>query len=143
MYDTADQQQEYNPGAQAYALADQMERPLLAHSCADDASWLPKVRQQAHNLAPSKRSSGGRLMFDAGRKTDAEYAIEYIQENPEAGLCCEDRHWWITPNANETDQQVLFLDASEAERLKDDARLQIVPDIAHPGRALWIMRKMT
>ena len=42
-------------------------------------------------------------MFDAGRKTDAEYAIEYIQENPEAGLCCEDQRWWITPNANETD----------------------------------------
>lgn len=82
-------------------------------------------------------------MFDAGRKTDAEYAIEYIQENPEAGLCCEDRRWWITPNANETDRQVLFLDAAEAERLKDDARLQVVPDIAHPGRALWIMRKMT
>ena len=82
-------------------------------------------------------------MFDAGRKTDAEYAIEYIQENPEAGLCCEDQRWRITPNANETDQQILFLDAVEAERLKDDARLQAVPDIAHPGRALWIMRKMT
>lgn len=82
-------------------------------------------------------------MFEPGRKTDAEYAIEFIQEHPEAGLCCEQQRWWITPNANETDQQVLVLDVVEAERLKDDARLQVVPDIAHAGRSLWVMRQMT
>jgi hypothetical protein len=77
------------------------------------------------------------------RKADAESAIEYFQENPEAGLCCEDRQWWITPNANETDQQVLLLDALEAERLKDSPRLQFVPGIAHADRSLWIVRRMT
>lgn len=82
-------------------------------------------------------------MFDTGRKADAAYAIEYIQENPEAGLCQEGRRWWITPNANETDQQVLLIDVVEAERLKDDARLQAVHYIAHAGRSLWIMRNMT
>ena len=81
-------------------------------------------------------------MFESARKADAEYAIEFIQEHPEAGLCCEDRRWWITPNANETDHMVLLVDAIDAERLKDDARLQVVPDIAHAGRLLWIMRDM-
>ncbi|MEI2297902.1 hypothetical protein [Ensifer sp. MJa1] len=82
-------------------------------------------------------------MLVPGTMTDAEYAIEYIQENPDAGLCCEDQRWWITPNANETDHEILLLDVREAERLKEDARLQSVPDIAHAGRALWVMRKMT
>ncbi|CDM60849.1 MULTISPECIES: hypothetical protein [Rhizobium] len=77
------------------------------------------------------------------RKVDAEYAIEYLQEHPEAGLCCEDLHWWITPNANETDQQVLLLDVVEAERLKDDPRVRPVSGIAHAGRSLWVVRRMT
>jgi hypothetical protein len=77
------------------------------------------------------------------RKVDAAYAIEYLQEHPEAGLCCEDRRSWITPNANETDRQVLLLDAAEAERLKDDARLRPVSGIAHAGRSLWVVRRMT
>ncbi|MDK1493471.1 hypothetical protein QN219_26060 [Sinorhizobium sp. 7-81] len=77
------------------------------------------------------------------RKADAEYAIEYFQENPEAGLCYEDRRWWITPNANETDQQVLLLDVNEAERLKDNPRLQLVSGIAHAERSLWVVRRMT
>ncbi|WP_234716880.1 hypothetical protein [Ensifer adhaerens] len=81
---------------------------------------------------------------DAGpRKVNAEYAIEYLQEHPEAGLCCEDRRWWITPNANETDQMVLTIDAAEAERLKDDPRLRLVSGIAHAGRSLWVVRRMT
>ncbi|OCP04855.1 MULTISPECIES: hypothetical protein [unclassified Ensifer] len=82
-------------------------------------------------------------MFETGRNADAAYAIEYIQEHPEAGLCQEGRRWWITPNANETDQEVFHLDVAEAERLKDDARLQAVFGIAHEGRSLWIMRNMT
>jgi hypothetical protein len=45
-------------------------------------------------------------------KVDAEYAIEFLQEHPEAGLCREGGHWWITPNANETDKQALLLDAT-------------------------------
>ncbi|HEV7307090.1 hypothetical protein [Ensifer sp.] len=76
-------------------------------------------------------------------KTDAAYAIEYIQEHPEAGLCREGRRWWITPNANESDRQVLSIDVAEAERLKDDARLQAVLGTAHAGRSLWVMRDMT
>ena len=76
-------------------------------------------------------------------KVDAEYAIEFLQEHPEAGLCCEGGHWWVTPNANETDKQALLLDATEAERLKDDARLRPVPAIAHTGRLLWVVRRMT
>ncbi|CAN7717408.1 hypothetical protein [Rhizobium sp. LjRoot258] len=76
-------------------------------------------------------------------KVDAEYAIEYLQEHPEAGLCCEDLRWWITPNANETDQQVLLLDVEEAERLKDDPRVRPVSGIAHAGRSLWVVRRMT
>ncbi|CAN7727471.1 hypothetical protein [Mesorhizobium sp. LjNodule214] len=79
----------------------------------------------------------------APRKVDAEYAIEYLQEHPEAGLCCEDGRWWITPNANETDQQVLLLDVVEAERLKDDPRLRLLSGIAHAGRSLWVLRRMT
>jgi hypothetical protein len=77
------------------------------------------------------------------RKAGVEYAIEYLQENPEAGLCCEARRWWITPNANETDRQVLLLDLPEAELLKDDPRLQRVSGIAHAGRSLWVLRKMS
>ncbi|OAP36680.1 hypothetical protein AU381_19560 [Sinorhizobium glycinis] len=81
---------------------------------------------------------------DAGpQKVNAEYAIEYLQEHPEAGLCCDDRRCWITPNANETDRQVLLLDAVEAERLKDNPRLRQVSGIAHAGRSLWVVRKMT
>ncbi|TIO50404.1 MAG: hypothetical protein E5X80_10500 [Mesorhizobium sp.] len=84
------------------------------------------------------------MSVDAGpRKADAEYAIEYLQEHPEAGFCCEERRWWITPNANETDQQVLLLDVAEAERLKDDSRLRLVLGIAHAGRSLWVVRRMT
>ncbi len=83
------------------------------------------------------------MSIDAPGKVNAEYAIEYLQEHPEAGLCCEDRHWWITPNANETDQRALFLDEIEAERLKDDPRLRFVSGIAHSGRSLWIVRRMT
>ncbi len=79
----------------------------------------------------------------APRTVDAEYAIEYLQEHPEAGLCCEHRRWWITPNANETDQQVLLLDVVEAERLKDDPRLRLLSRIAHAGRSLWVVRRMT
>ncbi|WP_292472186.1 hypothetical protein [Mesorhizobium sp.] len=42
------------------------------------------------------------MSVDAGpRKADAEYAIEYLQEHPEAGFCCEERRWWITPNAKD------------------------------------------
>ncbi|MET3591312.1 hypothetical protein ABID26_000691 [Mesorhizobium shonense] len=77
------------------------------------------------------------------RKVDAEYAIEYLQEHPKAGLCCEDRRWWITPNANETDQQVLLLDVIEGERLIDDPRLRLLSGIAHAGRSLWVVRRMT
>ncbi|ACP21678.1 hypothetical protein NGR_b02120 (plasmid) [Sinorhizobium fredii NGR234] len=77
------------------------------------------------------------------RKVDAEYAIEYLQEHPESGLCCDDRHCWITPNANETDRQALLLDAVEAERLKDNPRLRLVSGIAHAGRSLWVVRRMT
>lgn len=77
------------------------------------------------------------------RKVNAEYAIEYLQEHPEAGLCCEDRRWWITPNANETDQQVLLLDVAEAERVQDDPRLRLLSGIAHAGRSLWVVRRMT
>lgn len=84
------------------------------------------------------------MSVDAGpSRVDAEYAIEYLQEHPEAGLCCEDRRWWITPNANETDRQVLLLDGIEAERLKDNPRLRLVSGIAHRGRSLWIVRRMT
>ncbi|AZO69992.1 MAG: hypothetical protein E5V92_04320 [Mesorhizobium sp.] len=79
----------------------------------------------------------------APRKVDAEYAIEYLQEHPEAGLCCEDRRWWITPNANQTDQQVLLLDVVEAERLKDDPRLRLLSGTAHAGRSVWVVRRMT
>ncbi|TIU00211.1 MAG: hypothetical protein E5W55_03225 [Mesorhizobium sp.] len=79
----------------------------------------------------------------APRKVDAECAIEYLQEHPEAGLCCEDQRWWITLNANETDQRVLFLDVVEAERLKDDPRLRLLSGIAHAGRSLWVVRRMT
>ncbi|MGT2442063.1 hypothetical protein ACU4I5_04955 [Ensifer adhaerens] len=82
-------------------------------------------------------------MLDINRKADASYAIEYFQEHPEAGLCQEGRSWWITPNANETDGQVFSMDVTEAVRLKDDARLRAVPDIAHAGRSLWVMRDMT
>ncbi|APG95724.1 hypothetical protein [Sinorhizobium americanum] len=77
------------------------------------------------------------------RKVEAGYAIEYLLEHPEAGLCCEDRRCWITPNANETDRQALLLDAAEAERLKDDPRLRLVSGIAHAGRSLWVVRRMT
>lgn len=77
------------------------------------------------------------------RKANAEYAIEYLQEHPEAGLCCEDRRCWITPNANETDEQALLLDVAEAEQLKDDPRLRRVSGIAHAGRSLWVVRRMT
>ncbi|MBB4186200.1 hypothetical protein GGE07_002850 [Sinorhizobium terangae] len=77
------------------------------------------------------------------RKVNAEYAIEYLQENPEAGLCCEDKRCWITPNANETDDEVLLIDVTEAERLKDNPRLRLVPGIAHTGRSLWVVRRMT
>ena len=84
------------------------------------------------------------MSVDAGPRTvGAEYAIEYLQEHPEAGLCCEDRRCWITPNANETDRQALLLDAIEAERLKDDPRLRLVSGIAHAGRSLWVVRRMT
>jgi hypothetical protein len=76
-------------------------------------------------------------------KADAESAIEYLQEHPEAGLCCQDGDWWVTPNANETDRRALVLDAREAERLKDDARLRPLPGISHPGRMLWVVRRMT
>ncbi|QRY66404.1 hypothetical protein JVX98_18550 [Ensifer sp. PDNC004] len=76
-------------------------------------------------------------------KADAAYAIEYFQEHPEAGLCREGRRWWITPNANETDRRVFRIDSAEAERLKEDARLQSVTDIAHADRSLWVMRDMT
>ncbi|TIV89861.1 MAG: hypothetical protein E5V85_34005, partial [Mesorhizobium sp.] len=69
--------------------------------------------------------------------------IEYLQEHPEAGLCCEDQHCWITPNANETDQRILVLNVVEADRLKDDPRLRLVSGIAHAGRSLWVVRRMT
>ena len=69
------------------------------------------------------------------RKVEAGYAIEYLLEHPEAGLCCEDRRCWITPNANETDRQALLLDAAEAERLKDDPRLRRGSSRASPMRA--------
>jgi adenylate cyclase len=84
------------------------------------------------------------MSVDTGpRKVGAEYAIEYLQEHPEAGLCCEDRRCWITPNANQTNQQVLLLDEVEAERLKDDPRLRLVSGIAHADRSLWVLRRMT
>ena len=92
----------------------------------------------------------GRMVRTTGRavnmgptRVDAEYEIEFLQERPEAGLCCEGGHWWVTPNANETDKQALLLDATEAERLKDDARLRSVAGIAHTGRLLWVVRRMT
>ncbi|WOS65621.1 hypothetical protein [Sinorhizobium fredii] len=84
------------------------------------------------------------MSVDSGpRKVDAGYAIEYLQEHPEAGLCCDDRGCWITPNANETDRQALLLEETEAERLKDDPRLRLVSGIAHAGRSLWVVRRMT
>jgi len=83
------------------------------------------------------------MSVDALRKVNAAYAIEYLQEHPEAGLCCEDRRWWITPNANETDRQALGLDEIEAERLTEDPRLRRVSGIAHSGRSLWVVRRMT
>jgi hypothetical protein len=79
----------------------------------------------------------------APRTADATFAIEYLQEHPEAGLCCEGGEWWITPNANDTNQRALLLEAAEAERLKDDARLRPVSGIPHPGRLLWVVRRMT
>jgi hypothetical protein len=79
----------------------------------------------------------------APRKADAASAIEYLQEHPEAGLCRENGDWWVTPNANDTNQQVLLLDATEAERLTEDARLRPVSGISHPGRLLWVVRRMT
>lgn len=79
----------------------------------------------------------------APRKSDAASAIEYLQEHPEAGLCRENGDWWVTPNANDTNQQVLLLDATEAERLTEDARLRPVSGISHPGRLLWVVRRMT
>jgi hypothetical protein len=30
----------------------------------------------------------------APRKADAAFAIEYLQEHPEAGLCCDNGDWW-------------------------------------------------
>ncbi|TIO47263.1 MAG: hypothetical protein E5X80_32615 [Mesorhizobium sp.] len=84
------------------------------------------------------------MSVDAGpRNVNAEYAIEYLQEHPQAGLCCEDQRCWITPNANETDQRILFLDVVQADRLKDDPRLRLVSGIAHAGRSLWVVRRMT
>ena len=79
----------------------------------------------------------------APRKADAAFAIEYLQEHPEAGLCCDNGDWWVTPNANDTDQRALLLDATEAERLSEDARLRPVSGISHPGRLLWVVRRMT
>lgn len=79
----------------------------------------------------------------APRKADAAFAIEYLQEHPEAGLCCEDGYWWVTPNANDTDQRALLLDAAEAERLTEDARLRSVSGISHQARLLWVVRRMT
>ncbi|MBP2233829.1 hypothetical protein J2Z31_000319 [Sinorhizobium kostiense] len=83
------------------------------------------------------------MSVDAQEKVNAAYAIEYLQEHPEAGLCCEGRRWWITPNANETDRRALCLDEIEAERLTEDPRLRHVSAIAHSGRSLWIVRRMT
>jgi hypothetical protein len=79
----------------------------------------------------------------APSKANAASAIEYLQEHPEAGLCCEDGDWWVAPNANDTDQRALLLDAAEAEWLAEDARLRPVSGISHPGRLLWVVRRMT
>lgn len=73
---------------------------------------------------------------------EAEYAIEYLREHPEAGLCCEAGRWWVTPNANDTDRKALLIDAAEAERLKDHPVLRPVSGIAHLGRLLWVVRRM-
>lgn len=51
--------------------------------------------------------------------------------------------WWVTPNANDTDHRTLLLDAGEAERLAEDPRLRPVFGISHPGRLLWVVRRMT
>lgn len=79
----------------------------------------------------------------APRKADAAFAIEYLQEHPEGGLCCQDGDWWVTPNANDTDLRSLLLDSTEAEQLTEDARLRPVSGISHPGRLLWVVRRMT
>ncbi|RWA84894.1 MAG: hypothetical protein EOQ32_26575 [Mesorhizobium sp.] len=82
-------------------------------------------------------------MGDFVRRPDAASAIEYLQEHPEAGLCCENGDWWVTPNANDTDHRTLLLDAGEAKRLAEDPPLRPVSGISHPGRLLWVVRRMT
>lgn len=84
------------------------------------------------------------MSVDAGpRKVDAEYAIEYLQEHPEAGFAARIgaaglRRTQTTPNA-----RILLLDVAEADRLKDDPRLRLVSGIGHAGRSLRVVRRMT
>jgi len=84
-------------------------------------------------------------MTDSDDAWHAEDAVAYLRGHADAGVIGDPAHgWWVTTQINDERHPFAFrIKDAEADRVREHPALERLDPNPHPGREVWILRRMT